>query len=148
VQERSAGAVVFRESDSREYLLLLNAGRWDFAKGNIERGESEMQAAMREVGEETGLKSVRLVEGFRRVVRFFYRREGKTIYKEVVYFLGRAEEGTVKVSFEHQDYGWFKVKEALSTLSYENSRKVLRDAEGFLKVRTESAGGARRASPP
>src|SRR5260370_8153962 len=53
---RSAGAVVFRRTERGPRLLLLRAYRnWDFPKGTIEPGESELDAAKRETLEETGL---------------------------------------------------------------------------------------------
>ena len=61
VDERSAGAVIFySETDSAEpeFLLLhYTAGHWDFPKGNIEHGEQEIQAAIREIREETGMEA-------------------------------------------------------------------------------------------
>jgi 8-oxo-dGTP pyrophosphatase MutT (NUDIX family) len=53
---RAAGAVVFRRSDRGIRLLLLRAYKnWDFPKGLVEPGEVELEAAKREVREETGL---------------------------------------------------------------------------------------------
>lgn len=53
---RSAGAVVFRRTGRGVRYLVLRAYRnWDFPKGQLEPGESEFQAAKREVAEETGL---------------------------------------------------------------------------------------------
>ena len=53
---RSAGAVVFRRTGRGARLLVLRAyANWDFPKGEIEPGESELDAARREVAEETGL---------------------------------------------------------------------------------------------
>lgn len=53
---RSAGAVVFRRTGRGARLLVLRAyANWDFPKGGIEPGESELEAAKREVAEETGL---------------------------------------------------------------------------------------------
>jgi 8-oxo-dGTP pyrophosphatase MutT (NUDIX family) len=54
--KRAAGAVVFRRSESGVRLLVLRAYRnWDFPKGMIEPGETELDAAKRECAEETGL---------------------------------------------------------------------------------------------
>jgi len=54
MEERSAGAVVYRRtSRGRIFLLLQNAGRWDFPKGRVEKGETEAQTVLREVEEET-----------------------------------------------------------------------------------------------
>jgi 8-oxo-dGTP pyrophosphatase MutT (NUDIX family) len=54
--KRAAGAVVFRRGEAGVRLLVLRAYRnWDFPKGLIEPGESELDAARRETAEETGL---------------------------------------------------------------------------------------------
>jgi bis(5'-nucleosidyl)-tetraphosphatase len=134
LEERSAGAVVFRDTPSgRLYLLLQNAGRWDFPKGGVEKGESELQTAVREVEEETGLKDLRFVTGFRKAIEYFYRRDGKNIHKQVVYLLAKTEEDEVKISFEHQGYGWSPFKEALERASYGNSKITLTEAEKFIR---------------
>lgn len=133
MEERSAGAVVYREAAGvRRYLLLQNAGRWDFPKGGVEKGESELQTAIREVKEETGLE-VRLVPGFRKVIEYFYRRGGKNIHKQVAYHLAIADHERVKISFEHQSYGWFPYEEAVERASYDNSKVTLTAAEQFIR---------------
>jgi bis(5'-nucleosidyl)-tetraphosphatase len=135
VEERSAGAVVFRQTaEGRRYLLLQNAGRWDFPKGNMEEGESELQTVLREVGEETGLKDINIVPGFRKAIEYFYRRDGKNVHKQVVYLLAQTDEEAVKISFEHQGSGWYAYREALETATYDNSKMILAEAERFLKA--------------
>ncbi len=134
MEERSAGAVVYREtSKGRMYLLLQNTGRWDFPKGGVEKGESELQTVVREVEEETGLKDLKVVTGFRKVIEYFYRRDGKNIHKQVVYLLGVTSSADVKISFEHQGFGWFPYQEALERASYENSKITLKEAEKFIR---------------
>jgi 8-oxo-dGTP pyrophosphatase MutT (NUDIX family) len=126
--------VIYREvRNSRLFLLLQNAGRWDFPKGGMEKGESEMQTVVREVKEETGLTDLKIVPGFRKVIEYFYRREGKNIHKQVVYLLGVTDEEKVKISFEHQGYGWFPYREALERATYDNSRVTLTEAEKFIR---------------
>ncbi|MGD0395878.1 MAG: NUDIX domain-containing protein [Nitrososphaerales archaeon] len=134
MEERSAGAVVYRtpEKGTRLYLLLLNAGRWDFPKGNMEDGETELQTVIREVGEETSLKGIILLPGFRKVIEYFYRREGKNIHKQVVYLLAKTANDKVKISFEHQGFGWFTYSEAVARASYDNTKMLLAEANGFL----------------
>ena len=134
MEERSAGAVVFRKDEGRRmYLLLQNAGRWDFPKGGVEKGESELQTVLREVREETGLDALTIIHGFRKVIEYFYRRDGKNIHKQVAYLLASTAEARVKISFEHQGYGWFHYREALDQASYDNSKMILAEAEKFLK---------------
>jgi bis(5'-nucleosidyl)-tetraphosphatase len=137
VEERSAGAVVFRDSPGgRSYILLQNAGRWDFPKGGIEKGESELQTVRREVSEETGITELEIIPGFRKVIEYFYRRDGKNIHKQVVYMLARTTQDKVKISWEHQGFGWFSYPQALEKASYGNSKVTLTDAEEFLKGST------------
>ena len=134
MEERSAGAVVYRvAADQRVYLLLQNAGRWDFPKGGVEKGESELETVVREVKEETGLREIRIVPGFRKVIEYFYRRDKKTIHKQVVYLLASASDEKVRISFEHQGFGWFPYHEALERASYDNSKMTLAEAERFLR---------------
>jgi 8-oxo-dGTP pyrophosphatase MutT (NUDIX family) len=135
MEERSAGAVVFREdgSEGRRYLLLFNAGRWDFPKGNREEGETEIQTVLREVGEETGLTHLSVIPGFRRVIEYYYRRDGKNVHKRVVYILASTKEGDVKISTEHQGFGWFPFAEAVRRATYENSKNTLAEAERFVR---------------
>ena len=141
MEEKSAGAVVFRETEKgRLFLLLQNAGRWDFPKGGVEKGETELQTVLREVKEESGLSDVSVVPGFRRVIEYFYRRNNKNIHKQVVYLLASTKDSKVKISFEHQGFGWFPYGEALEKASYDNSKKILREADSFIR------GGTKRGS--
>jgi bis(5'-nucleosidyl)-tetraphosphatase len=134
MEERSAGAVVYRETpQGRMYLLLRNAGRWDFPKGGVEKGESELQTVLREVEEETGLKDLKIVPGFRKAIEYFYRRDGKNVHKQVAYHLASTRTDGVKISFEHQGFGWFRYREALERASYENSKVTLAEAERYIR---------------
>ena len=135
MEERSAGAVIFKGSahEGRNYLLLLNAGHWDFPKGNREAGESELQTVLREVAEETGLAGISIVPGFRRVIEYYYRREGKNVHKQVVYLLARTDVGDVRISEEHQGFGWFRYEEAVQRASFDNSKAILAEAEEHVK---------------
>ncbi|MDV3244003.1 MAG: NUDIX domain-containing protein [Nitrososphaerales archaeon] len=140
MDERSAGAVVFNERKGRHYILLLNASRWDFPKGNMEKGESELQTVLREVAEETGLKGIDVVSGFRRVIEYFYRREGKNVHKRVVFLLASTPDDTVTISTEHQGFGWFTYEDAMKKATYDNSRATLKEAERFLQKKAKAGG--------
>ena len=128
--EKSAGAVVFYDGQPREYLLILST-YWEFPKGQVEREESETEAALREVREETGL-AVQLWPGFRHEIDYFYRRGSALVKKQVVYYLAEAGGKDVKVSWEHRDARWVDYQTALAELKYENARRVLTLADEFL----------------
>lgn len=128
VLEESAGAVVLYRGAETMYLLL-RARHWEFPKGLIASHESEEDAAIREVGEETGLE-ISLLTGFRETIEYFYRRKesGPLVKKKVVYFLGEAKTMAHKISWEHQEARWVTFREGLELLEYENAREILRRA--------------------
>ena len=132
--------VVFGRDDSEPIFLLLHYGRehWGFPKGNIEAGEAEKEAAIREAKEETGLSDFVFLNDFREKIDYFYRSGGELVHKEVTYFLAETEERDVKLSFEHKGYEWLRFKESLSRLSFDNDRKILRRANDAIEGRTRS----------
>jgi 8-oxo-dGTP pyrophosphatase MutT (NUDIX family) len=134
IEERSAGAVVFHSDDgNRYYLLLINAGRLDLPKGQIEQGEDEMTAAMRETKEETGLE-LKFINGFKKVVEYFYARPGgERVHKFVTFFLAESKSKEVKVSSEHQGYVWLSYEEAMRKASYRSTKLLLASAENFIR---------------
>jgi bis(5'-nucleosidyl)-tetraphosphatase len=134
MEERSAGAVLYNQNNGvRRYLLLLNGGRWDFPKGNGEKGESEEQTVFREVREETGINGIVMVEGFRKVIEYFYRRGDATVHKSVVFYLARTQETAVKISNEHQGFGWFIYPRALNKATHDNSKNLLTEADRLIR---------------
>jgi len=143
-KEVSAGAVVFRKEDGETYYLLLHykPGHWDFPKGHIEKGESEEEAARREVEEETGIKDIRIFEGFREWIKYFFRRtyglkkeEKKNapwVFKMVSFCLAETKTKEIKISFEHIGYKWLPYDEALKQLTFKKAKEVLEKANDYL----------------
>lgn len=129
--EKSAGAVVFHRGEKIEYLLLLSSF-WGFPKGHIEAGETEAQAALREIREETGL-DVTLLENFRVQDEYQYARRDARIHKVAVFFLAEAPARDSKISWEHSEMAWLTFDEALARLTYRNGSEILQKANAFLK---------------
>lgn len=136
--ETSAGAVVFSKDKEIKYLLLhYGAGHWDFPKGNIEKGEQEKETITREIKEETCIAEISFAEGFKEKIKYFYRREGKLISKEVVFYLCETKEEKVKISHEHIGYEWLNYEDALKRVTFKNSREILKKANSFLNPALE-----------
>jgi len=88
---------------------------------------------VREVREETGLVDLKVIPGFNRKIEYFYRRDGRKVHKTVVFFLAETFTEKVTISFEHQDSGWFDYENALKTVTYPNARRLIRDADAFMR---------------
>ncbi|ROR34292.1 bis(5'-nucleosyl)-tetraphosphatase [Inmirania thermothiophila] len=112
----SAGFVLVRRGDGGWRYLMLRAYRnWDFPKGLVEPGESPLEAARREVAEETGLDELVLRWGEDYVETGPYGRG-----KVARYYLAEAPRGAVVLPVspelgrpEHDEYRWVDLAEAL-----------------------------------
>jgi 8-oxo-dGTP pyrophosphatase MutT (NUDIX family) len=133
-QEFSSGVVIFRKEAGNVIYLLLHyeAGHWDFVKGNVERDESEEETARRETEEEAGIKDLGFVAGFSEKIEYFYKRENRTIHKQVVFLLAETKTKEVKISWEHIGFEWLPYGKALERLTYKNAKEVLEKAHAFL----------------
>jgi 8-oxo-dGTP pyrophosphatase MutT (NUDIX family) len=106
----SAGIVVVRREDGRSKFLLLRAFRnWDFPKGEVEPGESPLEAARRETREETGLTDLDFRWGTVFKETAPYNRGGKVAR----YYIAESRESNVVFAVnpsigapEHHEYRW------------------------------------------
>jgi bis(5'-nucleosidyl)-tetraphosphatase len=135
IREKSCGAVIFlKKEDQTKYLLLNYAGgHWDFVKGNVEPNETEKETVIRELREETAITDACFIDGFKETIAYFYRRQGMTVHKEVVFFIMESNTENVVLSFEHVGYIWLDYKNALEKLTFRNAKDVLNKAHEFLK---------------
>ncbi len=136
-RDKAAGVIVFRRSDAGCLFLvvlsrLTKRPLWEFPKGGVDEGESLLEAALRELREETGLHgdAVRLVPGFERSERYrFSVGQGARrtlIRKSVTYFLAEAMKEEVRISpKEAHEYAWVDVDEAYRRIRYKERRKIL-----------------------
>jgi len=133
--ERSAGFVVFCRADEKEKFLLLRSGRdafWGLPKGNVGENESDLDAAKRELLEETGIICKEHFPEFAEKIHYTFRRHSRVTSKEVIYFLTQAENENVKLSWEHSEFIWVDIATALRLLAFENLRGVIRKAAKLL----------------
>ena len=111
----SCGVVVARETDAGWLTLMLRAyHHWDFPKGIRERGEEPMQAAIREVGEETGVTELSFDWGDR-----FFETGPYSRGKIARYFIATTAQEKVEMGIspetgepEHHEWRWVTFDEA------------------------------------
>lgn len=136
-KEITAGMIVVRRTnEGLKFLLLYHRGQyWNFPKGHVEREELSLDAAMRETCEETGLKKsdLRVIPGFKEYERFYFKKGKEKVFKVVIVYLALTRESRVRISYEHQGYGWFLYPEARQILGrYKENQKVLERAYRFV----------------
>lgn len=113
--KRAAGAVIFRRTERGVRLLVLRAFRnWDFAKGLLEPGESELDCAKRESAEETGLADLEFPFGDAHQDTVPYAGG-----KVARYFLAETEKAAIELPVspelghpEHHEWRWASFEEA------------------------------------
>jgi bis(5'-nucleosidyl)-tetraphosphatase len=135
-----AGFVVYRKTtDGIKFLLLYRRGNyWNFPKGHFKPGERSIDAALRELEEETGIKKgeLRMLPNFRAYERFYFKIGNQGIYDTVILFLAETHKAEIRIEpREHSGYGWFLYHDALNVIGkkYGDTRKVLKQASDYLK---------------
>lgn len=140
-EETSAGGVVIRGEPGREQVVVVVPVRrapdgspvLGLPKGHIDPGENALEAATREVREEAGVVAERIADLGE--VRYWYRREGRTISKSVVFFLFRYVSGDVS---DHDDEivqaRWIDLREAHDELSYDGEQSMIQRAIELLEA--------------
>lgn len=119
-QQISTGVIpVFRNGTESKYLALRVYNYWDFPKGLVEKDESFIEAALRELQEETGLKSAEFSWG-----EDYIETEPYAQRKIARYCLAEVFDTHIKISSEHHEFGWFSFEE-LNRLLNERLQKVL-----------------------
>ncbi len=149
-QEKSAGAIIFiikegptsaggfGEAKQPYYLLLhYHSGHWEFARGHAEPGENEQQVARREIEEETGLKDLQFIPGFKGHTKFVFKRvyglkgearkKAPWVMKIVTLYLAQTYTETVTISHEHKGFAWLPFAEAIKKLP-KDAKKVFTKA--------------------
>ena len=132
----SCGAVVVRRTDSGFRVLMLRAYRnWDFPKGLCEAGETPFEAAVREVGEETGLRDLEFAWGDRYLETGPYNRG-----KVARYYLACTRQASVEMGIspdlgrpEHHEFRWVTFDEAFD-LSAPRVRQIVKWARQVVGV--------------
>ena len=138
--EKSAGAIIFRKEEGKTYYLLLHypgfrakTTHWDFPKGQIEKGEDLVQTAKREIAEETGIKRIKIVDGFRETMKYYFKWKGKGVMKFVTFFLAETKTKKVVISWEHIGYKWLPYKAAIDQLTFKNAKEILKKANAQIQ---------------
>jgi ADP-ribose pyrophosphatase YjhB (NUDIX family) len=137
VDETSAGGLVIDASGDVPVGALIGRldrrGRllWSLPKGHVEQGETNEQAAVREVAEETGIDG-EIVHPLG-TIDFWFVAEGRRIHKTVHHYLMRATGGELSdEDVEVTEVEWVPITEIIGRLAYRDERDLLADVDGML----------------
>jgi ADP-ribose pyrophosphatase YjhB (NUDIX family) len=138
LSDPSAEPTVASETRTGEIEVVLvgrsPSGIWALPKGTPRKGETVEQVALREVNEETGLKT-RIV-GNIGSVHYSFVRNNLRYQKEVRYFLMEQIGGDTSLhDAEYDEVRWFPISEAHQRLTYESDSHILRQAEALIQKR-------------
>ncbi|MBI2418749.1 MAG: NUDIX pyrophosphatase, partial [Ignavibacteriales bacterium] len=120
---------VFRlKKEKVEFLLLKRSGgriypgTWQMVSGRIETGETAVQAAMRELMEETGLVPVKFWVVPK--VNSFYTPDNDAVNMVPVFAAMVDVKSKVRLSDEHTDFQWAPLKKACKLLAWPGQREA------------------------
>jgi 8-oxo-dGTP pyrophosphatase MutT (NUDIX family) len=139
VAEVAAGAVLVTRRPPLKILLIHEEAedRWCFPKGHVEPGESALQAARREIEEETGLTRFSLGEELATVTyRFYQARRDRSVVKTSIYYLGRSARSVPRLEAGFDQYIWATPSQARQLVAYDQDRAVVEAASRRLRPRS------------
>lgn len=129
-REKSCGAVVYNPERQSFLIIKMLNGNWGFPKGHTENQETDIQTAIREVTEETGIK-IEILDGFKKSIKYIPFPE---VLKEVIFFIGITKEEKVVIDKgEIEDYMWCSYEEALKMITYKPQRDIMESSLQFIK---------------
>jgi 8-oxo-dGTP pyrophosphatase MutT (NUDIX family) len=136
--KKSAGIILyyFDEQENEPYFLLLKYPTyWGFAKGIIEKDETDEQTAIRETKEETGIINFKIMKGFEHKQKWFCRWEGRLVHREAIFFIAevtKEESQKTRISEEHISFEWVTYKKAIEKMKVKNNQDMLKEAYDFV----------------
>lgn len=133
-EDYSYGVIpLIKEGDDWKVFLINQYGSagdvyWTFPKGHKEDGESDTEAALRELAEETSITLEKLVGTKVYTQEYSFRYNEHTIHKKVSYFIGIAQSNTFLIQADEvKEAGWFGLEEARERITYDPA-KIMFDA--------------------
>lgn len=132
---KSVGAVILNEQKKILIMFQKQNRYWEFPKGKVEIGEeeNELGTLKREILEETGLKDLQLISGFKFDIKYRFTLHGQLIHKSNIYYLAKTNNNQIKLSTEHLEYKWVNILAVNRYLKHKNQRILIYKLRDFLK---------------
>lgn len=141
VEQISAGGAAFRSTDSgyeTAIVAVRPSGRWQLPKGLVDAGESDEQAAVREVREEAGVEC-EIIEKIETVEYWYFgdqRGERVRFHKSVHFYLMKYLSGdTANHDREVSEARWVRIDDAVKMLAFKSEKAVVEKGFELIKNR-------------
>ena len=132
--------VVYRKTkDGIKYLVLKRKWHWkgwEFPKGGVEKGETDIETVKRETREETGQEAFNIKK-----FNIFGKYKYDKLYKDRPGYMGQSYElysvevrgSRVKIDKkEHSAYKWLSFRDAMKILTWDDQKKCLQIVNDYL----------------
>lgn len=118
-----------------QFLLIRHwAGHWGFPKGHAEPGETAIATACRELEEETGIQSCKVLDDTPFVEQYSFMKDHQSVEKTVTYFLATVSSQAVTCQEQEiQAYTWVNFDTALKTITFEQAKRILHRVYDYLQ---------------
>ena len=126
-QIKSCGCIVI--NDGKVLLIKQHQGFYGFPKGHMEKNETEIETALRETKEETGIDAI--IDKEKRFEISYYTR--KNNFKTVVYFLAHPKNIEIKIQEDEiLEAKWVPIELAEDVITYDNLKELWIKVKGIL----------------
>jgi ADP-ribose pyrophosphatase YjhB (NUDIX family) len=133
----SAGGVII---GPKGLIVVTNQDNvaWSLPKGRLEPGEDERTAAVREIEEETGIKTLKFIEILGTYSRFKISKDGKgeekTVKKTITLFLYKTKELELKPTDpDHPEARWVEPEKVSELLTHKKDQEFFREKLDIIK---------------
>lgn len=136
LQSTSYGIIPCIQEDRKWKVFLIQHHRnlfWGFPKGHAEKGESPLEAAQRELFEETGLQVIKLLKEESFLEEYVYQEEGSLVEKKVFFYLAITSKEFKLDHKEVIDGKWLSFEEAKKIISYKEGLELLARVHSTIK---------------
>ena len=136
-QETSYGVIPVSSFEGEYYVFMIrhqNGNFWGFPKGHLEEGESPLDAAYRELAEETSLSVLSLLLEKPFLESYTYITCDTTVEKKVYFYLAHTTKDASIDPKELQEGRWVRFKEAENLATYQECKGLCQKVASFLTL--------------
>ncbi len=137
MNDSTFGIIPVKKEDGKDMFLLIKSrrGHWSFPKGHANKGETSIETARRELEEETGIKTIKLLNAFPFSETRVSVEADMTVTKTTMWFLASIKnDQSIKINDTDEivAYKWLRFDDAYALLSHDETKRMFLDARLFL----------------